>query len=152
MNKYNYCFKCIAYGNTLKKGGITMLFQVDPRNHIPIWEQIVNQVKELVLKGILAPEDKIPSVRELASSLIVNPNTVSKAYQELERQGIIETLRGRGTFVRATLKTTADEEKVALLQDKTKQLIIEGSYLGVTSDMIIEWVRNFEKELGGSKE
>lgn len=126
-----------------------MLFQVDPRSHVPIWEQIVNQVKELVLKGILAPGDKIPSVRELASNLIVNPNTVSKAYQELERQEIIETLRGRGTFVRKILTTTVDEKKIELLQEKTKQLVIEGSYLGVSADTFSEWIQEIEKELGG---
>ncbi len=128
-----------------------MFFQVDPRSQIPIWEQIVNQIKELVLKGILTPGDKIPSVRELASHLIVNPNTVSKAYQELERQGVIETMRGRGTFICTKLTTNADEQKIALLQDKTKQLVIEGSYLGVSSDTFTEWIRAFAKELGGNE-
>lgn len=128
-----------------------MPVQVDPRSHIPIWEQIVNHVKELVLKEVLAPGDKIPSVRESASTLIVNPNTVSKAYQELERQGIIETLRGRGTFIRKTLAPIADEKKIAFLQGKTKHLVIEGAYLGVSIDTLIEWVKTFEKEMGGKQ-
>ena len=126
-----------------------MFVQVDPRSAVPIWEQIVNQVKELLLKGMLAPGDKIPSVRELASMLIVNPNTVSKAYRELEQQGVIETLRGRGTFIPQQLEPTVDEKKIELIREKVKQLVIEGSYTGVTVEMMVGWLREFEKELGG---
>lgn len=83
----------------MRKETLLLHIQLDPRSNTPIWEQIVQNIKELVLKSMLAPSDKLPSVRELASLLVINPNTVSKAYQELERQGIIETLRGKGTFV-----------------------------------------------------
>jgi len=127
-----------------------MVFQVDPRSPTPIWEQIVNQIKEFVLKGILVPEDKIPSVRELASTLVINPNTVSKAYQELERQGIIETLRGRGTYISKKLTIMTDEKKIKQLQEKTKQLVIEGTYLGLNTNTFIQWLKELEKELGGS--
>jgi len=129
-----------------------MFVQIDPRSHVPIWEQIVIQMKELILRGLLATGDKVPSVRELAGILVVNPNTVSKAYKELENQGIIETLRGRGTFVKETFdKVTINTEKVNLLRDKTKQLIIEGSYVGVTSSTFKDWIDDIEEELGGSQ-
>lgn len=125
-----------------------MLFQIDPRSPVPIWEQIVNQIKELVLKGILLPGDKIFSVRELASNLVINPNTVSKAYQELERQGIIETFRGRGTFIRQNVNIIKDEEKIKHLQEKIKQLVIEGTYLGIKTETLIQWIQDIEQELG----
>ena len=80
---------------------------------------------------MLAPSDKLPSVRELASLLVINPNTVSKAYQELERQGIIETLRGKGTFVAQSITPTLDERKIAMVEKQFHQLLLEASYLGL---------------------
>ncbi|MFX3623190.1 MAG: GntR family transcriptional regulator [Ectobacillus sp.] len=126
-----------------------MLIQLDPRSHLPIWEQIVNNVKELILRDVLSPHDKLPSVRELASMLVVNPNTVSKAYQELERQGVIETLRGKGTFVSAHLTPRKDEQRVAALRQQFKQILMEATYLGVSKDTLVEWLDACYKELGG---
>ena len=124
--------------------------QLDPRSNTPIWEQIVHNVKELVLKAILAPNDKLPSVRELASSLVINPNTVSKAYQELERQGIIETLRGKGTFVSQSITPTQDERKIAMVEKQFHQLLLEASYLGISKEKIHDWIDSYYKELGGN--
>lgn len=75
------------------------LFYLDHRSPIPIYVQLQNQVKQAIAGGVLAPGEQLPSVRELAGRLAVNPNTIARAYQELEREGLIETLRGRGTFV-----------------------------------------------------
>lgn len=71
------------------------MFPIDARDSRPIYEQIIDQIKEQVMKGILKPGDQLPSVRQLASMLTVNANTVMKAYTELERQEVIETIRGR---------------------------------------------------------
>ncbi|MGG1575705.1 GntR family transcriptional regulator [Fictibacillus sp. NRS-1165] len=127
-----------------------MLLHLDPRSSTPIWEQIIHQIKELILKKILLPGDKLPSVRELSSSLVINPNTVSKAYQELERQGIIETLRGKGTFVAECIVPKADEQKVEALKQSLKQLVIEASYLGIDRTEFIKIAEHYLDELGGS--
>jgi len=124
--------------------------QLDPRSNTPIWEQIVHNVKELILKGMLEPNDKLPSVRELASSLVINPNTVSKAYQELERQGIIETLRGKGTFVSQSITPAQDERKIAMVEKQFHQLLLEASYLGISKEKIHDWIDSYYKELGGN--
>jgi GntR family transcriptional regulator len=126
-----------------------MLLNLDPRSHIPIWEQVVNQVKELILKELLLPGEKLPSVREMSSLLLINPNTVSKAYQELERQGIIETLRGKGTFVSQNIVPKADEQKIEALRQALKQLVIESSYLGIEKESFLKWVERYLEELGG---
>ncbi|MFC0189761.1 GntR family transcriptional regulator [Fictibacillus aquaticus] len=126
-----------------------MLLNLDPRSHIPIWEQVVNQVKELILKELLLPGEKLPSVREMSSMLLINPNTVSKAYQELERQGIIETLRGKGTFVLQSIVPKADEQKIEALRQALKQLVIESSYLGIEKESFLKWAESYLKELGG---
>ncbi|WP_242219100.1 GntR family transcriptional regulator [Bacillus cereus group sp. BfR-BA-01380] len=126
-----------------------MHIQLDPRSNTPIWEQIVHNVKELILRGMLESNDKLPSVRELASSLVINPNTVSKAYQELERQGIIETLRGKGTFVSQSITPAQDERKIAMVEKQFHQLLLEASYLGISKEKIHDWIDSYYKELGG---
>jgi GntR family transcriptional regulator len=129
-----------------------MILNLDPRSNTPIWEQVVHQIKELILKEILQPEDKLPSVRELSGTLLINPNTVSKAYQELERQGIIETLRGKGTFVSASITPRADEQKIAEMKQQIKQLVIDASYLGIDQQTLTLWIKKFSDELGGNND
>lgn len=75
------------------------MFVIDTQSKLPIFEQLKKQILEFITIGILAPNDKLPSVRSLASQIGVNPNTVSKAYQELEHQGFIFSEKGKGCFV-----------------------------------------------------
>ena len=75
------------------------MFDIDLMNRTPIYEQLYRKVIELILKGVLTENEKLPSVRSLATDLGVNPNTVAKAYTLLERDGIIYSLAGRGSFV-----------------------------------------------------
>lgn len=75
------------------------MFSIDLTSRTPIYEQIYNKIVELIVNGTLCENDQLPSVRSLAKDTGVNPNTVSKAYQELERNGIIYSLQGRGSFV-----------------------------------------------------
>ncbi len=75
------------------------MFDIDLQSRTPIYEQLYRRVVELTVKKQLRPNDKLPSVRELAKELGVNPNTVSKAFQNLERDGIIYSLAGRGSFI-----------------------------------------------------
>lgn len=77
------------------------MFSIDLTSRIPIYEQIYQKIVMLILNGTLAVNDQLPSVRILAKSTGVNPNTVSKAYQELERSGVIYSVPGRGSFVSA---------------------------------------------------
>ena len=76
-----------------------MMINLDYRDSRPIYEQIVEGMKKLILKGALLPDEQLPSVRSLAMDLSANPNTVQKSYAELERQGYIYTVKGRGNFV-----------------------------------------------------
>lgn len=75
------------------------MFTVDLRSRVPIYEQIKNQVMELILLGALQPHQQLPSIRELARDLQLNVNTVKKAFQDLEADGVIYTLTGRGSFI-----------------------------------------------------
>ncbi len=76
-------------------------FNVDPRSGVPIYLQLIKQVKRLVAVGALTGGEQLPTVKQLAMDLTINPNTVARAYHDLEREGLIETTPGRGSFVRA---------------------------------------------------
>lgn len=126
------------------------MLQLHFNSDLPIWEQIVNGMKEQLLIGIIQPGDKVLSVREMASTLGINPNTVSKAYQELERQGIFETLRGKGTFITTTLPTKADDTQLSYLKEKIRLLLVEARYVGITREdfqiLVTEVAKQLEEE------
>lgn len=124
------------------------MLKIDPRSSTPIYEQIELGIKELILKGGLKANDKLPSVREMATILTINPNTISKAYGELEREGIIETLRGKGTFVTDNFKGKADEKKMDYIQGELKKIILEANYGGVSKDEFMNLVLDIFSELG----
>ena len=77
------------------------VFTVDPHSGVPIYLQLIEQVKRSVALGVLAPGEQLPTVKQLATDLTINPNTVARVYRELERDGVIETSPGRGSFIRA---------------------------------------------------
>ena len=119
----------------------------------PIYEQIIRNIKELSLKKILKAKDQLPSVRKMASMLSVNPNTVSKAYQELERQNIIITVRGRGTFMNPDTEITVDDNRVEDAIDKLRDICIELAHLGWDKKKIIKEIENINADIrkGGKK-
>ena len=124
------------------------MLKVDPRSSTPIYEQIQLGIKELILKGALQGGEKIPSVREMAGMLTINPNTISKAYGELEREGIIETLRGKGTYVVDNFKMKVDENKMQYISEELKKIILEASYNGMNKDSFVELALKIFSELG----
>lgn len=128
------------------------MINIDSRSSIPIYEQIIVRIKELIIKGLLSPGDKLPSVRELSSIITVNPNTVSKAYKELEREKVIETLRGKGTFVSLNYMPQIQEDKVNMLKDDLKRLVLEAKYMGLSKEDIVSIMCNFYDDLEDKKD
>jgi GntR family transcriptional regulator len=111
------------------------MFQLDVRSRKPIYEQLVDKIKELIINRILKPDEQLPSVRMLSSQLTVNPNTIQRAYRELENQGYIYSIKGKGNFV-AAIELKPNEQKLAELKTDIKKLIAEAIYLGLTKDDI----------------
>ncbi len=100
------------------------LINIDLRSRTPIFEQIIASVEELVLKGLLQPNEQLPSVRSLASELGINPNTIQKAYAELEGRGVIYSLNTRGSFVSGeigALQRRSKEEMIAKLENEFQE-------------------------------
>lgn len=111
-----------------------MWFHIDASSGVPIYIQLIEQIKKATASGLLVSGEQMPSVRELALQLTVNPNTIAKAYQELEREGIIETLRGRGTFVAQIMNVLGPEEKRKALSKAVQNLLIEAHHLQATKE------------------
>lgn len=129
------------------------MFNINTMIDKPIYEQIIDNIKELSLKKILKAEDKLPSVRDMASMLSVNPNTVSKAYQELERQKIIHTIRGRGTFMSEDMDFSMDNERMDKAIRNLRDICIELAHLGFNREKIIDEIDRtyIEIKKGGVK-
>ena len=108
---------------------------IDYHDSRPIYEQIVENFNLQILKGILRADEQMPSVRSLAMELSTNPNTVQKAYSELERQGFIYTVKGKGNFVKGN-SSMLDNRKNELI-DKIIGLILEAEDIGIPIDEII---------------
>ncbi|MFC7062572.1 GntR family transcriptional regulator [Halobacillus seohaensis] len=123
------------------------MFELDFRSRRPIYEQLVEKLKELIINEVLKKDEKLPSVRELAQQLTINPNTIQKAYRELESQGYIYSLKGKGSFVYPVNKTDNDEE-LNKVREELRKLFAEAIYLGITSKEIELLLREVE---GGQK-
>lgn len=121
-----------------------MLFRVEPHSSVPIYEQIVTQVTFAVAAGSLAPGELVPSVRELAQQLVVNPNTVARAYQELERRRVLIALRGRGMEVAREAPRVCQQGRQAIVRQGIREALREAVSSGLAAEEIRETV---EEEL-----
>lgn len=109
-----------------------MWFDVNPRSSTPIYQQLIEGIKEGVARGILASGERLPTVRELATEFSLNPNTVAKAYQRLEQEGVIETMRSRGTFIAEqppVVDAQSGRQRIGELLDK---VFVEAYHMGIS--------------------
>ena len=107
------------------------MFQLDLKSRKSIYEQVIDNLKELIMTGHLKTGDKLPSVRELSKSITVNPNTVQKAYRELERQGYIYTTTGVGTFVADRNNVAPDPQDLEAARSNLDEAFKQLLYLGL---------------------
>ncbi|EAC8099405.1 GntR family transcriptional regulator [Listeria monocytogenes] len=125
------------------------MFTINTKSQLPIYEQIVQKIKEQVVKGILQEGEKILSIREFASRIGVNPNTVSKAYQELERQEVIVTVKGKGTFIANQKDKVSSPKKLAETKIKLKETILDLVYLGINVEEIHRLSDEYSQDIIG---
>ena len=108
---------------------------------LPYYEQLVWRVKQQIVQGILKPGDRLPSVRDMARQEQLNPNTVSKAYKQLETQQVITTVHGKGTYVREAATAPGDSAQVVASKKQLLTLLTEIRYLGVPLDEVVSWIK-----------
>lgn len=123
------------------------MLQLDFRSRVPVYEQLIEKIKELIVYRVLKADEQLPSVRELALELTINPNTIQKAYRELERQGYIYSVPGKGSFVRPNEQINNSGKKEELLK-QLRKITTELMYLGVS----VEEIRETLDRSGGGAE
>ena len=121
-------------------------FQLDLHSGMPVYSQIIDQVRGGIASGLLTAGDQLPTVRQLAVDLAINPNTVVRAYRELEFGGLIETHQGTGTFISAQKMKRADAERERQLAQIVADCVSRAGAAGFTVDELIEELRGLASE------
>jgi len=124
-----------------------MKLHISDTDGVPIYLQIVNQIKYLVAAGRLCPGDELPPIRTLAETLVVNPNTVAHAYRELETSGVVEKRRTAGTYIKATGSPLAREEQRRILAERIDALLADARQMNFSIEELFEIVRQRDNEL-----
>ncbi|MCG8499837.1 MAG: GntR family transcriptional regulator [Firmicutes bacterium] len=126
------------------------MLELDLRSRLPIYEQLVDKCKELIITKVLEADQQLPSVRTLAKQLSINPNTIQKAYRELERQGYIYSVKGRGSFVTPSVQVS-NTEKIVKLKKQLMKIISELTYLGIKKEDVLNMISETQVEDKGGK-
>jgi GntR family transcriptional regulator len=121
-------------------------FSIDPKSGVPFYRQIIERVKYGIARGHLAPGDQLPTVRRLATDLSVNPNTVIRAYREMEIEGVLDTQQGSGTFVGNHAPEIDDLERQRMLDQILTELLARASDYGFTLNEVLEGLRQRKEE------
>lgn len=125
------------------------MIHIDYQDKRPIYEQVVDRIQMLIVKGVFQPDMKLPSVRNLAVELSINPNTIQRAYVELENSGFIYTVKGRGNFVSARDKYMGNEQKSAM--NSLGKAVKQAKELGIPRKEITEIVKEIYEEEGAKE-
>jgi GntR family transcriptional regulator len=125
-----------------------MELRIDPSSRVAIYRQLADQLREAVARGRLLPEQQLPSVRELARSLVVNPNTVARVYTELEREGVLNTRPGLGVFVARPKDELTKKVRRERLRERLDHFLTEAVHLSFTAEevvgCVVERVKQFQ--------
>lgn len=129
---------------------INLHFQIDPHSGIPVYRQLMDQVKYYVAAGTLQAGDQLPSIRELAQTLAVNPTTVVKAYTELAQDGAVEMRQGKGAFIAASSARLTEREKEKTLRRLARQLAVEATQMGASDKLVARLLQEELDEMRSS--
>lgn len=127
------------------------MFDLDFKSRKPIYEQLMEHIKLMIIQNVLEADDKLPSVRSLAKELTINPNTIQKAYRDLERDGYTYSVPGKGSFVN-DMKDTIDRERIDALKTDLERIIKELTYLEISSETLKSLVNQVVLEVENHKE
>ncbi|QEG35067.1 GntR family transcriptional regulator [Bythopirellula goksoeyrii] len=129
-----------------------MQFQCDTASRTPIYRQLTDQVRAAVARGRIQPGDRLPSVRQLSRELVVNPNTVARAYTELEREGTLVTQQGRGVFVAEPRNDLTKRARQKQLEEHLDQLFVEAVHLGFSAEELLQLIHKRQERFTFSVE
>jgi GntR family transcriptional regulator len=124
-------------------------FRLDARSGVPTFLQLVSQVRQAILLGYLQPGDQLPTVRQVAAELTINPNTVAKAYRELEREGLAAARSGQGTFIQATTASSVDPATYARLRHALRRWVHDAHAAGLDHERVAAVMASVLDETAG---
>lgn len=113
-----------------------MLPKIDPTKSEPIYAQMMNEIKYFVATGMIEPGDALPSVREMAVKLRINPNTVARAYRELERDGVVVTMRGKGVYISDTPRALNRRRALADVRESIDTILVDAFHRGISPEEV----------------
>jgi GntR family transcriptional regulator len=128
-----------------------MQIHISSSDGVPVYLQIVNQVKYLVASSRLAAGEELPPIRVLAAQLLVNPNTVARAYRELEQVGVVEKRRTAGTYVSADPSPLARRERLKILSGRIDALLAEARQMDVDTDAVVDLLRQRDQVMRSAR-
>ena len=124
-----------------------MQIHIAANDGVPIYRQIVNQVNYLVASGRLSPGEELPPIRVLAEQLLVNPNTVARAYRELETAGVVTKRRTAGTYVSHRGSPLERRERLRILTERVDALLTEARQMNVTTEQVLNLIRRRDEKM-----
>lgn len=128
-----------------------MQIHINTSDGVPIYLQVVQQIRYLVSAGRLSPGDELPPIRVLAEKLVVNPNTIARAYRELELAGLVEKRRTAGTYISAEGSRLAKRERTKILVSRIDQLLSEADQMDVSFDELIKLIHTRHESMSNSR-
>jgi GntR family transcriptional regulator len=136
---------CIKTLSTVNQGGL-MQYEINSASRLPIYQQLVRQVREAIARGDLKAEARLPSVRQLSRDLVINPNTVARAYTELEREGLLTNRPGRGVFVAEPRDERTKDARRRRLLEGLDRFLTEAVHLGFSEEEVAQFVADRSRE------
>ena len=124
-----------------------MQLHISPHDGVPIYLQIVNQVKYLVASGRLASGEELPPIRTLAEQLLINPNTVARAYRELELAGVVTKRRTTGTYVSGAPSPLARRERLKIIAERVDALLAEARQMNIDTETLVELIQDRDEAM-----
>jgi len=119
-----------------------MQIRIDNASDRPVYQQIIDQVKRDIALGRIIKNEKLPTVRQLAGQIAINPNTIAKAYRQLEQQGIIVTKAGAGAFVANLDSNLSRSVRKKVISEELERIAIDAFHMQIDSQMLLEWFNN----------
>lgn len=129
-----------------------MQIHLEAKDGVPIYLQVMQQVKYLIASGRLQPGEELPSIRTLAEQLLVNPNTIARAYRELELAGVVEKRRTAGTYVAENGSPLARKERLKLINERVDRLLVEAFQMGFDLDDVLKLVQKSQLAIDHQKQ
>ena len=147
VNVWQIVYKCVYYIYTLIYRGDDLNIIINNSSSVSLYEQITNQIRNQIIDGTLKPEEMLPSIRKLAKELKVSIITTKRAYEELEREGYIHTVVGKGTFVLSINSERLKESAMMKMEEDLEKVIVTAKSLGLSLEECIEILSDIYREV-----